>query len=107
HRRLHHQPVHRRRLQLLPYRMGLRRRLPVLHAGHFHPAAGPVRRQGMKLRRLRPAPLIGLAAVAALPLAVHLVFPGSEKYYLHLLIQILLWSFIYTAWSLMGRFGLT
>jgi branched-chain amino acid transport system permease protein len=51
--------------------------------------------------------LVGLAAVAALPLAVHVLFPGSEKYYLHLLIQILLWSFIYTAWSLMGRFGLT
>ena len=36
-----------------------------------------------------------------------MLFPGSEKYYLHLLIQILLWSFIYTGWSLMGRFGLT
>jgi branched-chain amino acid transport system permease protein len=56
---------------------------------------------------LRPMSLAGLAAVALLPLVVHLVFPGSEKYYLHLLIQILLWSFIYTSWSLMGRFGLT
>ena len=35
------------------------------------------------------------------------LFPDAEKYYLHLLIQILLWSFIYTGWSLMGRFGLT
>ena len=35
------------------------------------------------------------------------VFPAAEKYYLHLLIQILIWSFIYTGWSLMGRFGLT
>ena len=26
-------------------------------------------------------------------------------YFLHLLIQILIWAFIYTAWSLMGRFG--
>jgi branched-chain amino acid transport system permease protein len=26
-------------------------------------------------------------------------------YFLHLLIQIVLWAFIYTAWSLMGRFG--
>ena len=34
-------------------------------------------------------------------------FRTPEKYYLHLLIQILLWSFIYTGWSLMGRFGLT
>ena len=35
------------------------------------------------------------------------VFARGEKYYLHLLIQILLWAFIYTGWSLMGRFGLT
>ena len=28
-----------------------------------------------------------------------------ETYFLHLSIQILLWAFIYTAWSLMGRFG--
>ena len=38
---------------------------------------------------------------------MRLLFPNSEKYYLHLLIQILLWSYIYTGWSLMGRFGLT
>ncbi len=57
--------------------------------------------------RLKPATIIGLLAVAALPLVVRLFLPASEKYYLHLLIQILLWSFIYTGWSLMGRFGLT
>ena len=57
--------------------------------------------------RLKPAALIGLLLVAALPLLVRLWLPASEKYYLHLLIQILLWSFIYTGWSLMGRFGLT
>ncbi len=62
----------------------------------------------MKLAHLKlAAAILGLAAVAALPLAVRLLFPGSERYYLHLLIQILLWSFIYTGWSLMGRFGLT
>ena len=38
------------------------------------------------------------AALIALPL-------GTPVYFLHLLIQILLWAFIYTAWSLMGRFG--
>jgi branched-chain amino acid transport system permease protein len=43
----------------------------------------------------------------AVPLAIRLLLPGGERYYLHLLIQILLWSFIYTGWSLMGRFGLT
>ena len=31
---------------------------------------------------------------------------GLSDYHLHVLITILLWSFIYTAWSIMGRFGL-
>lgn len=57
--------------------------------------------------RIRPAAVIGLLAVAALPWLVRAAAPGSERYYLHLLVQILLWSFIYTGWSLMGRFGLT
>jgi branched-chain amino acid transport system permease protein len=58
---------------------------------------------------LRPSPaaIVGILAVAAVPLVVRALFPAAEKYYLHLLIQILLWSFIYTGWSLMGRFGLT
>src|SRR5437660_12750487 len=29
----------------------------------------------------------------------------TPPYFMHLLIQILVWGFIYTAWSLMGRFG--
>ena len=41
---------------------------------------------------------IGGAILVALP------FVGST-YFLHLVIQILIWAFIYTAWSLMGRFG--
>lgn len=61
----------------------------------------------MSALRLSPAAIIGLLAVAALPIAIRFLFPGSERYYLHILIQILLWSFIYTGWSLMGRFGLT
>ncbi|MCK6454114.1 MAG: branched-chain amino acid ABC transporter permease [Alphaproteobacteria bacterium] len=61
----------------------------------------------MSAPRLSPAALAGLLAVALLPWAVRLFLGDSEKYYLHLLIQILLWSFIYTGWSLMGRFGLT
>lgn len=56
--------------------------------------------------RLSPAALAGLVALLALPLAIRWFFSASEKYYLHLLIQVLLWSFIYTGWSLMGRFGL-
>jgi branched-chain amino acid transport system permease protein len=61
------------------------------------------------MSRVRPTPaaIAGIVAVAALPPLVHLVAPDAEKYYLHLLIQILIWAFIYTGWSLMGRFGLT
>src|SRR4030095_10013796 len=42
--------------------------------------------------------LLGLAILIALPAV-------TPPYFLHLLIQILIWSFIYTAWALMGRFG--
>jgi branched-chain amino acid transport system permease protein len=42
-----------------------------------------------------------------LPFVVRFFFAASEKYYLHILVQILLWAFIYTGWSVMGRFGLT
>jgi branched-chain amino acid transport system permease protein len=42
--------------------------------------------------------LVGAAILIALPAFV-------PAYFLHLLIQILIWAFIYTAWSLMGRFG--
>jgi len=42
--------------------------------------------------------LIGLALLVALPFV-------APAYFMHLVIQILIWAFIYTAWSLMGRFG--
>ncbi len=51
--------------------------------------------------------LAGLGVMLMLPYFIRLGFAGSEKYYLHLAIQILLWAYIYTSWSLMGRFGLT
>ncbi|NQV59991.1 MAG: branched-chain amino acid ABC transporter permease [Alphaproteobacteria bacterium] len=35
-----------------------------------------------------------------------LPFLGVDKYPLHLIIVILIWSFAYTGWSIMGRFGL-
>src|SRR4051812_23465570 len=57
--------------------------------------------------RIPKTALIGVPILLLLPLLVRFLFPAAEKYYLHLLIQILLWSFIYTGWSLMGRFGLT
>ncbi len=45
--------------------------------------------------------LAAAAALVALPL-VH-----RDPYHLHLLVLILIWSFAYTSWSMMGRFGLT
>lgn len=46
--------------------------------------------------------IIGIIALilCALP------FIGVESYPLHLIIVILIWSFAYTGWSVMGRFGL-
>ena len=46
-----------------------------------------------------------------LPYAIGLVmisvpFIGTPQYPLHLMIVILIWSMVYTSWSLMGRFGL-
>lgn len=49
----------------------------------------------------------GAAVMCALPYVVASIFPSSGRYYLHLIIQTLLWAQIYTAWALMGRFGLT
>ena len=50
--------------------------------------------------------LARLTGVAALALLALLPFAASD-YMLHIAIQILIWGFIYTAWSMMGRFGLT
>jgi branched-chain amino acid transport system permease protein len=41
----------------------------------------------------------GLVVLALMPLLL-------PDYFLHIAVQILIWSFVYTAWSLMGRFGL-
>ncbi|UCD79671.1 MAG: branched-chain amino acid ABC transporter permease, partial [Desulfobacterales bacterium] len=43
---------------------------------------------------------IGAIVLMALP------FAGVPQYYMHVLILILIWSYIYTSWSIMGRFGL-
>jgi len=42
--------------------------------------------------------VVGFFALLAAPFV-------TPTYFLHLLIQILIWGFVYTAWSLMGRFG--
>ena len=52
----------------------------------------------MTARRLAQG--IAGAALIALP------FVYRDPYHLHILILILIWSFAYTSWSMMGRFGL-
>ncbi len=49
---------------------------------------------------MRTLPWILLAALAAAPLM------GMGNYPLHMLIQVLLWGFVYTGWSIMGRLGM-
>jgi len=49
---------------------------------------------------MRTLPWIGLAALAVAPLI------GIGNYPLHMLIQVLLWGFVYTSWSIMGRLGM-
>jgi len=43
---------------------------------------------------------------AALALLAAVPFLELPDYYMHVLILILIWGFVYTGWSLMGRFGL-
>ena len=46
--------------------------------------------------------------VAAMAVVILALLPfGVSEYVLHIAIQILIWGYIYTAWSMMGRFGLT
>lgn len=51
----------------------------------------------------RAAALVLLAAVAVAPFVP---MGGMRQYVLHVIIQVFIWSFIGSAWSLMGRFGL-
>lgn len=48
----------------------------------------------------RLLPWIAGAALVALPFVYHAPYP------LHILVVVLIWSFAYTSWSVMGRFGL-
>jgi branched-chain amino acid transport system permease protein len=47
-----------------------------------------------------------LAWPVAVAVLIALPFVYRDPYHLHILILILIWSFAYTSWSLMGRFGL-
>ena len=48
----------------------------------------------------RALPWIVGAALIALPFVYHAPYP------MHLMVVVLIWSFAYTSWSVMGRFGL-
>ena len=48
-----------------------------------------------------------IAWAAAAVVLVALPFVHRDPYHLHIFILILIWSFAYTSWSMMGRFGLT
>jgi branched-chain amino acid transport system permease protein len=54
----------------------------------------------MTMDRTKLAWAIGLAVLVVLPLVYR------QPYHLHVLVLILIWSFAYTSWSMMGRFGL-
>ena len=49
---------------------------------------------------MRILPWAVLVALSALPVLF------SAPYAIHIVVQVLLWSFVYTSWSVMGRFGL-
>src|SRR2546430_17586034 len=78
--------------------MGLRAGLRLLHRHDVHPARGPFVEALVNWRYAAWA--VGLAALIALP------FVYRDPYHLHILVLILIWSFAYTSWSIMGRFGL-
>src|SRR4051812_44725842 len=82
--------------------MGLRAGVRLLHRHDVHQAGRPIGEALVSKARLLPQsmPLIAGAILIALP------FVYREPYHLHILILILIWSFAYTSWSMMGRFGL-
>ena len=49
---------------------------------------------------------VGGVLAAVLLVGPYLPLGGTRQYILHVVVQILIWSFIGGAWSLMGRFGL-
>ena len=93
-RRLHHQPDHLDRRLLHQHRARLCARLCVLHRPDVRAPARDFRAMNARHATL----LAGLAILLCVPYF-------TPTYFLHLLIQALIWGFIYTAWSMMGRFG--
>jgi branched-chain amino acid transport system permease protein len=78
--------------------VGLCAGVRLFHRHDVHQARRAAGEALVTLRQL--GPWIAGAALIALP------FVYREPYHLHLLILILIWSFAYTSWSMMGRFNL-
>src|SRR5580700_3460782 len=79
--------------------MGLRACFRLLHCHDVHQACRAAGKATLVTAR-QLLPWIAGAALIALP------FVYRDAYHLHILILILIWSFAYTSWSMMGRFGL-
>jgi branched-chain amino acid transport system permease protein len=78
--------------------MGLRAGLRFLHRHDVHPACRAAGEALVTARQLLP--------LVAGPVLIALPFIYRDPYHLHIVIQILIWAFAYTSWSMMGRFGL-
>src|SRR5512135_3195533 len=76
--------------------MGLRVRLRLLHRDDVRQAARPA---GAPLMNWKLSGIVAIALIG-LPFVYH------EPYPLHILVIVLIWSSMYTSWSVMGRFGL-
>src|SRR5262249_51584235 len=73
----------------------LRARVHAVHRAHVHPPA----RDRAPMNAARIGAVAGFGGLLPLPF-------GPPPYFFHLLIQILPWGFLLSAWSTMGRFGL-
>jgi branched-chain amino acid transport system permease protein len=78
--------------------MGLRAGVRLLHRHDVHPACRAFGEALVTARQLLP--------FVAGPVLIALPFIYRDPYHLHIVIQILIWAFAYTSWSMMGRFGL-
>src|SRR5260370_13848429 len=77
--------------------MGLRLCLRLFRRADVLPSTGPV---GAPLMNNWVPWIAAAAALIGLPSVYH------DPYPLHILVLVLIWSSIYTSWSMMGRFGL-
>lgn len=91
-------PLRRDHLGILPRpRMGAMFLPWVFCRADVLPPAGPF---GTPLVKTWVSWIVAAAMLIALPCVFH------DPYPLHILVLVLIWSFLYTSWSMMGRFGL-